>query len=99
MRYSLKQKMAVQDTVLSYIQNLMVANNLSPSLVEDVLNKILVQLHPLIVEEILTEEEEEKKRQEKIDKMNASVAALAEESIPLDQEEVDDGTGVNTDNN
>ena len=99
MRYSLKQKMAVQDAVLSYIQNLMVANNLSPSLVEDVLNKILVQLHPLIVEEILTEEEEEKKRQEKIDKMNASVAALTEESIPLDQEEVDDGTGVNTDNN
>lgn len=53
-----RQKIAVQDAILNYVQQLITNNNISAIVVEEALNKVIVQLQPLIIQEALEEEEE-----------------------------------------
>ena len=80
-----EQRLAVQATIRGYINQLMINNDLSPSMVEDALNKVIIDLHPLIIQELLEDEER--------------IGELEQEKKQMPQEEVEDGTGVNTDNN
>ena len=72
-----RQRIALQSTLMNYINQLIVNNGISPSMLEDALNNVLVNLHCAVIEELLVEE----------DKLNQ------------EEQEVEDGTGVNTDNN
>ena len=89
---SYSQRIAVQSTIRDYINQLMIHNDLSPSMVEDALNKVIIDLHPLIIQEILEDEERVKNFKQARDELGQTLAQMP-------QEEVDDGTGVNTDNN
>ena len=80
-----EQRLAVQATIRGYINQLMINNDLSPSMVEDALNKVIIDLHPLIIQELLEDGER--------------IGELEQEKKQMPQEEVEDGTGVNTDNN
>lgn len=87
-----EQRLAVQSTLRSYINQLMINNNLSPSMVEDALNKVIIDLHPLIIQELLEDGERIKELEQAKEQMDEVLSQMP-------QEEVDDGTGVNTDNN
>lgn len=89
-----EQRIAVQSTILNFINTLITENDLSPSMVEDALNKVIIQLHPLIISEILEDgkriENFEKARQEmnvELEKMNMDGGVV---TVPVDQEEVTD---------
>ena len=87
-----EQRLAVQSTIRNYISQLMLNNDLSPSMIEDALNKTIIDLHPLIIQEVLEDGE-------RIKKFRAARDELGEALSQMPQEEVEDGTGVNTDNN
>ena len=95
-----EQRLAVQSTIRNYINQLMLNNDLSPSMVEDALNKVIIDLHPMIVQEILEDGERIKEFRAAQEDINEAMGKLQEEQEAfLDAQEVDDGTGVNTDNN
>ena len=67
-----EQRILVNSAITNYINQLMINNNLSPSMVEDALYKIIANLQPLVIEELLAEKNKE-------------------------QEEVEDGSGSESD--
>ena len=67
-----EQRILVNSAITNYINQLMINNNLSPSMVEDALYKIIANLQPLVIEELLAEQNKE-------------------------QEEVEDGSGSESD--
>lgn len=95
-----EQRLAVQSTIRNYISQLMLNNDLSPSMIEDALNKTIIDLHPLIIQEVLEDGERIKKFRAAQNDVNEAVEKLQQEQEPLlSSQEVEDGTGVNTDNN
>ncbi len=81
-----RQRMAVQNIILNFIQELITNNDLSPSMVEDALNKTIVQLHPLILEEAINEQE--KLHQEEIHNlMHQYEVPHGEHEISLENQE------------
>ena len=95
-----EQRLAVQSTIRNYISQLMLNNDLSPSMVEDALNKVIIDLHPMIVQEILEDGERIKEFRTAQDGVNEAMEKLQQEQESfLNSQEVEDGTGVNTDNN
>ena len=67
-----EQRILVNSAITNYINQLMINNNLSPSMVEDALYKIIANLQSLVIEELLAEKNKE-------------------------QEEVEDGSGSESD--
>lgn len=86
---SYRQKIAVQDAIINYIQQLITNNDISPIIIEEALNKVIVQLHPLIVQEVLAEEDS--KHEEEIHNLMHQYGINHGESIASNQEEVGDG--------
>ena len=84
-----RQKIAVQDAILNYVQQLITNNNISAIVVEEALNKVIIQLHPLILQEVLIEEDN-KHEEEKHNLMHQYNIDHGD-TISLDQEEVGDG--------
>ena len=84
-----RQKIAVQDAILNYVQQLLVNNNISVIAVEEALNKVIVQLHPLILQEVLIEEDN--KHEEEIHNLMHEYGINHGDIVSSDQEEVGDG--------
>ena len=85
---SYRQRIAVQDAILNYVQQLIVNNDLSARIVEEALNKTIVQLQPFIIQEAL--EEEEERHHEEIHNLMHQYN-IDHDSNPPNQEEVTDG--------
>ena len=88
-----EQRIAVQTTLWNVVQRLMIDNELSPSVVEDALNKCIINLHPQIIAEIIEDGERIKRFEAARAEMNEAVDQMNVEqnqSIPADQEEVSD---------
>lgn len=86
---SYRQKIAVQDAILNYVQQLITNNNISAIVVEEALNKVIVQLHPLILQEILIEEDN--KHKEEVHNLMHQYNIDHGDIVSPDQEEVGDG--------
>ena len=84
-----RQKIAVQDAILNYVQQLITNNNISAIVVEEALNKVIIQLHPLILQEVLIEEDN--KHEEEKHNLMHQYGINYGESIASNQEEVGDG--------
>ena len=59
-----EQRILVNSAITNYINQLMINNNLSPSMVEDALYKIIANLQPLVIEELLAEKNKEQEEVE-----------------------------------
>ena len=79
-----EQRILVNSAITNYINQLMINNNLSPSMVEDALYKIIANLQPLVIEKQVVKENP------------ANVEELLAEKNK-EQEEVEDGSGSESD--